>query len=96
MKKAELVDAIADASGQSKAAVSAVLDALPDVVVSALKDHGALTLPGLMKIEAKSRPPRTMRNPATGAAIEKPASVAPAFKPVKSLKDQVGAFTPSL
>jgi DNA-binding protein HU-beta len=55
-----------------------------------------VTLPGLMKIEAKSRPARTMRNPATGEAIEKPASVAPAFKPVKSLKDQVGAFPPNL
>lgn len=96
MKKAELVDALADASGQSKAAVAAVLDAMPDVVVAGLKEHGALTLPGLMKIEAKSRPARTMRNPATGAAIQKPASVAPAFKPVKALKDQVGAFPPAV
>ncbi len=96
MKKAELVDALETASGQSKAAVSAVLDALPAVIVSALKEHGALTLPGLMKIEARSRAARTMRNPATGAAVEKPATVTPQFKPVKALKDQVAQFPPSL
>lgn len=96
MKKAELVEALEAASGQSKASVAAVLDALPGVIVSALKEHGALTLPGLTKIEAKTKPARTMRNPATGAAVEKPASVAPQFKPVKALKDQVGQFPPAL
>lgn len=92
MKKSELIEALEAASGQSKAAVGAVLDALPNVVVAALRDNGALTLPGLMKIEAKARPARTMRNPATGEAIEKPATVVPQIKPVKMLKDTVAGF----
>lgn len=92
MKKSELVDALADASGQSKAAATAVLDAMPAVVLDALKAHGAVTLPGLMKIEAKAREARTMRNPATGQPVEKPATTIPGFKPAKPFKDAVAAF----
>jgi DNA-binding protein HU-beta len=92
MKKAELIAALEGATGQTKAAVTAVVDALPGVVVTALKEHGALTLPGLAKIEAKSRAARMMRNPATGAAVEKPATVVAQFKPLKGFKDTVAAF----
>lgn len=92
MKKSELIDALGVASGQTKAAVTAVVDALPGVVIAALRDHGALTLPGLLKIEAKARAARTMRNPATGAAIEKPATVVAQVKPAKGLKDSVAGF----
>jgi len=92
MKKSELIDALEAASGQSKASIGAVLDALPAVVVAALREHGAMTLPGLLKIEAKTRAARTMRNPATGEAIEKPAVVVPQAKPVKMLKDSVAGF----
>ncbi|TVQ54230.1 MAG: HU family DNA-binding protein [Rhodobacteraceae bacterium] len=92
MKKSELVDALEASSGQSKAAVTAVLDALPGVVLDGLKAHGVVTLPGLAKIEAKKREARTMRNPATGAEIEKPATTVAGFKPVKALKDGVAAF----
>jgi DNA-binding protein HU-beta len=92
MKKAELVDALAGASGQSKAAVAAVIDALGGVVLAGLRSHGTVTVPGVAKIDVKKKAARTVRNPATGAAVQKPASVAAAFKPVKSLKDEVGAF----
>ena len=55
MKKAELIEALEGASGQSKAAVTAVLDALPGVLIGALRDHKALTVPGVGKFEAKDR-----------------------------------------
>jgi DNA-binding protein HU-beta len=92
MKKSELVDALAGASGQSKAAVSAVIDALGGVVLAGLRSHGTVTVPGVAKIDVRKKAPRTVRNPATGAAVQKPASTAAAFKPVKSLKDEVAAF----
>lgn len=92
MKKAELVEALEEKSGQSKAAINAVLDALPDVVLEGLKSQGTVTLPGVTKIDARSREARTMRNPSTGEPIEKPATVVPAFKPVKGFKDAVGEF----
>lgn len=92
MKKEELIEALEGASGQSKAAVTAVLDALPGVLVGALRDHKALTVPGVGKFEAKTRAARTMRNPATGAPIEKAATTVPQFKPVKALKDTIAGF----
>ncbi len=92
MKKSELIDALESASGQSKAACTAVVDALPAVVLAGLKAHGAVTLPGLTKIEAKRREARTMRNPATGAAIDKPAAMVATLKPAKPLKDGVAEF----
>jgi DNA-binding protein HU-beta len=95
MKKSELVDALAGASGQTKAAVSAVIDALGGVVLAGLKSHGTVTVPGVAKIDVKKKAARTVRNPATGAAVQKPASVAAAFKPVKSLKEEVATFDAS-
>ncbi len=92
MKKSELVEALAEASGQQKAAVAAVVDALPGVVLDGLKSHGAVTLPGFMKVDAKAREARTMRNPATGEPVQKPATTVAAFKPAKPFKDAVAEF----
>lgn len=92
MKKAELVEALESSTGQSKTAINAVLDALPAVVIAGLKEHGTVTLPGLVKVDAKVRDARTVRNPQSGAAIEKPATMAAALKPAKGLKDAVAAF----
>ncbi len=88
MKKSELVDALAGATGQTKAAVGAVLDALPGVVLKGLK-AGAVTLPGIAKIDAKRRAARTVRNPATGASMKSPATTVASMKAVKPFKDSV-------
>ena len=92
MKKSELVAALAEATGQSKAAVEAVLDALPGVVLSGL-NSGAVTLPGIAKIDARHRAARTVRNPATGATMTAPATTVPAIKPVKSFKEGVAKIS---
>jgi nucleoid DNA-binding protein len=92
VKKAELVEALESSTGQTKAAINAILDALPTVVVTGLRHHGTVTLPGLVKIDARVRDARTVRNPQSGAAIEKPAAMAAALKPAKGLKDAVAAF----
>lgn len=88
MKKSELVDALASATGQSKAAVESVLDALPGVVLGGL-GRDAVTLPGIAKISARHRAARTVRNPATGASMVSPATTVAAIKPVKPFKDAV-------
>jgi DNA-binding protein HU-beta len=92
MKKAELVDALAEASGQSKTAVSAVIDALPEVVLSGMQNHGSVTLPNFVKIDAKARAARTVRNPATGEPVSKPATTVAGFKPAKQFKDSVAGL----
>ena len=89
MKKSELVDALAKSTGQTKSGVEAVLDALPDAVMSGLRSGDSVTLPGIAKIDAKRREARTVRNPATGASMQSPATTVPQIKPVKSFKDSV-------
>ncbi|HUS95237.1 MAG TPA: HU family DNA-binding protein [Hyphomicrobiaceae bacterium] len=88
MKKSELVDALADASGQSKSGVEAVLDALPGVLLSGLSGD-AVTLPGVAKFDARHRDARTVRNPATGASMVSPATTVASIKVVKPFKEAV-------
>ena len=89
MKKNELIKALEDASGQSRAACEAVVDALPDVLVQSLRNGDSVTLPGFIKIEAKKREARDMRNPATGGTVHKPAQMVPAIKPTKPFKESI-------
>ena len=91
MKKSELIDALAEASGQSKAAVDAVLDALPGVLLSGLASD-AVTLPGVAKFDARHRDARNVRNPATGASMVSPATTVAAIKVVKPFKDAVATI----
>lgn len=91
MKKAELIAAVAEASGENKKTVEAVLDALAVVTVSTLKSGADLTIPNLGKFTVKQRAARTVRNPQTGDTFEKPATQAVAIKPVKVLKDALAA-----
>lgn len=92
MKKSELVEALESTTGQSKAAIGAILEALPGVVLAGLRSHGSVTLPGIAKIDARARAARTVRNPQSGEAIEKPAVMAATLKPAKGLRDAVAAF----
>lgn len=92
MKKSELIEALEAATGHPKAAVAAVIDALPGVVLAALRNGGTLTLPGVAKFDVRKRAARQVRNPQTGAMMDKPASVVAAIKPAKPLKDAVSAF----
>lgn len=89
MNKSELVEAIANTSGETKAASSRVLDAFMQTITDALKSGDQVVLPGFGSFSIKNRAARTGRNPQTGAAIQIQASRSPAFKAGKSLKDAV-------
>lgn len=89
MNKAELVDAIAGKTGDSKAAAGASLDATLDVITSALARGEKVQLTGFGTFERRHRAARMGRNPRTGAAVPIAASNVPAFKAGKALKDAV-------
>lgn len=89
MNKAELVDAVAAATGSTRTAASASLDAVLGSITNSLKQGDKVSLPGFGTFEVRSRAARTGRNPQTGAAIEVKASKAPAFKAGASLKATV-------
>jgi DNA-binding protein HU-beta len=89
MNKTDLVDAIADSAGLSKADAGRALDALVDTVTSALKSGDAVSLVGFGTFSVRDRAARTGRNPRTGETIQIAASKNPAFKAGKALKDAV-------
>ncbi len=89
MKKAELVDAIADSADISKAAAGRALDGFVAAVTGALKSGDQVALVGFGTFSVRERAARQGRNPQTGEAIEIKASNNPAFKAGKALKDAV-------
>lgn len=89
MNKAELVDAVAEATGGNKASASSSVDAVLSAITKSLTQGDKVTLPGFGTFEVRSRAARTGRNPQTGATIQVQASKAPAFKAGAALKSAV-------
>lgn len=80
MTKAELIDVIADKTGQTKKVVGEVVAAFTETVQLADK----VTLVGFGTFEYKTSAPRTGRNPQTGEAIKIAAKRTLKFKPSKA------------
>lgn len=89
MTKNELIAAIADETGKSKADVSAILGSLAGVVAKTLKAGDEVVLGGIGKLKADKREARTARNPSTGATINVAAKTVAKFKVAKDLADAV-------
>ena len=89
MNKGELIDAVASATGESKASVSSVLDATLGTIQGALAAGDKVTFTGFGTFERRHRKARMGRNPQTGQPVPIAASNVPAFKAGKSLKDAV-------
>jgi DNA-binding protein HU-beta len=89
MNKVELIAALADKAEVSKKDAAKVLDAFTDTITEQLSQKEKVTLVGFGTFETKERAARIGRNPQTGKEMKIAASVAPAFKAGKALKDAV-------
>ncbi len=89
MNKAELIDAVAVTTGQSKGDAGAAVEAVFDHIKNAMKRGDTVSLVGFGSFSVSDRAARTGRNPRTGQQIDIPASRAPKFKAGKQLKDAV-------
>ena len=89
MNRKELIDAMANRTGGTKADAERHLDAVVDTITAELKKGGSIALVGFGTFDVRKRAARTGRNPATGAELKIKASNAPAFKAGKGLKDAV-------
>jgi len=69
LKKSDLIAAMAEHSGQTRAAIGYMLDALEIAAKAALARGEAVTVPGLVKLTIRDRAARMGRNPATGATL---------------------------
>jgi DNA-binding protein HU-beta len=89
MNKSELIDAIAESSGLTKADAGRALDGFTGAVTGALSRGDSVTLVGFGTYAIKERAERLGRNPQTGREITIKASKSVGFKAGKSLKDAV-------
>ena len=93
MNKSELGDALASATGMTKADAGRAIDALFDtdngVIAKALKRGNRVQITGFGTFERKRRKARTGRNPRTGQTIQIAATNTPSFRAGKGLKDAV-------
>ena len=86
MNKSDLVSAIAEHSGLSKADAARALDATTSAITGALAKGDSVAITGFGSFLVRARAARSGRNPQTGATIQIKASNAPAFKASKVLK----------
>lgn len=93
MNKTELIDKLADRTSLSKAdagrAVDALFDADGGIIAKQLQGGNKVQITGFGTFETRKRGARMGRNPRTGERIQIPASVSPAFRAGKGLKDGV-------
>ena len=89
MNKTELVAAMAEQTQLSKKDAEAALKAFIDVVSEEMKKGEKVQLVGFGTFEVTERAARDGINPRTKETIHIPASKAPKFKAMKSLKEKV-------
>jgi len=87
MTKADLVAAMAKASGGSKVAAERALKSVIENVFDTLKKGRRVTIGGFGTFMVSRRAERNGRNPRTGKALTIPACRVPRFKPSRTLKD---------
>ena len=89
MNKAELIATLAQKADVTKKDAEKALSAFIEIVGETLKKGDKVQLMGFGTFESRKRAARTGKNPQTKATIKIPASVVPAFKAGKALKDVV-------
>jgi DNA-binding protein HU-beta len=89
LNQTQVVAALAEATGKSKADVKSFLNTLGDLAAKQVKKNGAFQLPGFGKLVMAKRAARKGRNPMTGAEIKIPAKTTVKFRVAKAMKDSI-------
>ena len=91
MNKNDLVSAVADAAGMTKAEAGRAVDGVFDSISGALQSGGDVRIVGFGTFSVAHRAATTGRNPRTGETIQIKASKQPKFKAGAPLKDAVNS-----
>jgi DNA-binding protein HU-beta len=89
MNKNELVSQVADKTDLSRQQATSAVDAIFDVMQSAMAKGDDIRLVGFGTFSVSHRAASKGRNPSTGAEVDIPARNVPRFAPGKTLKDAV-------
>lgn len=86
MTKAELIDAVSEKSGVSKADAERTIASFFELVVASAIQGDKIAWPGFGSFSTSKRKARVGRNPQTGAPVQVPASTAMKFTSSSTLK----------
>lgn len=89
MNKAQLVEAVANATNMTKVDAENVLNAAIDTIKKSVRKGEDVTLVGFGTFTRSERQERAGRNPQTGAEIRIPAAIVPKFRPGREFKDAI-------
>lgn len=89
MNKSELVAAVAESSGLTRADAGRAVDSVFEAVSNTLKGGGEVRITGFGNFSVSNRAASKGRNPRTGEPIDIPASKLPKFSAGKTLKETV-------
>ena len=87
MKKAELVEAVAEKAGLTKADADRAIKAVFEEIQGVLVKGDKITIPGFGTFSTSERAAREGRNPQTGAVVKIKASTSAKFKAAPALKN---------
>ena len=87
MKKVELVEAVAEKAGLTKADAARAVEAMIEGITEGLKKEGKVSLVGFGTFQAKTRAAREGISPLTKEQISIPAKKVATFKAGSKLKD---------
>ncbi len=89
MRKSDIVDVIATATGLTKVETEAVVDGFISTVINALKEGKYIEIRGFGSFKVKKRKSRIARNPRTGEQVKVDDHFVPLFKASRELKNIV-------
>lgn len=89
MNKGDLINAVSEAAGITKAQAGNAVDAVFNGIEKSLKGGDKAAFVGFGTFSTVNKPAREGRNPSTGKAIKIPAKTSVKFKAGKSLTDAV-------
>ena len=92
MTKQQLIDQVAEETGQTRTDVERLYEAIFARMSNALEAGEKIEVRGFGIFEAKETKARTGRNLATGEAMEIPARRKASFRPSKELKQRVASI----
>ncbi len=89
MNKQDIVDAVQEVLGGTKADADRAVEKVIDSIINALKKGEEVSIAGLGIFSVKMRAAREARNPRTGESVHVPATRVPKFRAAKGFKDAV-------
>jgi nucleoid DNA-binding protein len=91
MTKAQFIESVATATGQSKTEIERTLEVILETAAQALTSGERIEFRGFGIFTPKETKARTGRNPRTGEAVTIAASRKVTFRPSKELKERLTA-----